>query len=198
MSGNHVLLVEGDTDRREMLSTLIEFVNCQPVIVDEPEVWFDQIDNLSDIVMAIIGDCGNRHTTKQLLRELVNHEARVPVFTLDLPDTETIEFPGTIGSLRFPIKYPQLSNALQQATIYRGESQRQEASNGSLFRSLVGNSRAVKQVQRMIDQVADSEANVLILGESGTGKEVVARNLHHFSSRRDKPFVPVNCGAIPG
>ncbi len=198
MSGNHVLLVEGDTDRREMLSTLIEFVNCQPVIVDEPEVWFDQIDNLNDIVMAIIGDCGNHHTTKQLLRELVNHEARVPVFTLDLPDTETIEFPGTIGSLRFPIKYPQLSNALQQATIYRGESQKQETSNGSLFRSLVGNSRAVKQVQRMIDQVADSEANVLILGESGTGKEVVARNLHHFSSRRDKPFVPVNCGAIPG
>ncbi|MTI63766.1 sigma-54 dependent transcriptional regulator [Methylophaga sp.] len=198
MSGNHVLVVEGDTDRREMLSTLIEFVNCQPVIVDEPEVWFDQIDNLNDIVMAIIGDCGNRHTTKQLLRELVNHEARVPVFTLDLPDSESIEFPGTIGSLRFPIKYPQLNNALQQATIYRGEAQRNETSNGSLFRSLVGNSRAVKQVQRMIDQVADSEANVLILGESGTGKEVVARNLHHFSSRRDKPFVPVNCGAIPG
>ncbi len=198
MSGNHVLVVEENTDRREMLSTLIEFVNCQPVIVDEPEVWFDQIDNLNDIVMAIIGDCGSRHTTKQLLRELVNHEARVPVFTLDLPGAESIEFPGTIGSLRFPIKYPQLSNALQQATIYRGETQRHETTNGSLFRSLVGNSRAVKQVQRMIDQVADSEANVLILGESGTGKEVVARNLHHFSSRRDKPFVPVNCGAIPG
>ncbi|MCL5975159.1 MAG: sigma-54 dependent transcriptional regulator, partial [Gammaproteobacteria bacterium] len=46
-------------------------------------------------------------------------------------------------------------------------------------------------------QVSDSEANVLILGESGTGKEVVARNLHYFSSRREKPFVPVNCGAIP-
>ncbi|MDH5591902.1 MAG: sigma-54 dependent transcriptional regulator, partial [Gammaproteobacteria bacterium] len=44
----------------------------------------------------------------------------------------------------------------------------------------------------------NSETNVLILGESGTGKEVVARNLHHFSSRREKPFVPVNCGAIPG
>jgi sigma-54 specific flagellar transcriptional regulator A len=49
----------------------------------------------------------------------------------------------------------------------------------------------------MIEQVADSEANVLILGESGTGKEVVARNLHYHSSRRGKPFVPVNCGAIP-
>ncbi len=50
----------------------------------------------------------------------------------------------------------------------------------------------------MIEQVASSDANVLILGESGTGKEVVARNLHYHSSRREAPFVPVNCGAIPG
>lgn len=196
MSANNVLVVEGNTDRREMLSTLIEFINCQPVVIDEPEVWFDQIDDLGSIVMAIIGDCGGQHITKQLLRELVNHEARVPVFTLDLPDGDILNFPGTIGSLRFPIKYPQLNNALQQATIYRGQTDTTEL-NGSLFRSLVGNSRSIKMVQRMIDQVADSEANVLILGESGTGKEVVARNLHHFSARRDKPFVPVNCGAIP-
>ncbi len=198
MSGNHVLVVEGNTDRREMLSTLIEFVNCQPVIVEDPEIWFDQIDDLNNVVMAIIGDCGNHHITRQLLRELVNHEARVPVFTLELPDLDSLEFPGTIGSLRFPIKYPQLSNALQQATIYRGQAQSRDNAEASLFRSLVGNSRSIKMVQRMIDQVADSEANVLILGESGTGKEVVARNLHHFSCRRDKPFVPVNCGAIPG
>lgn len=197
MSLNNVLVVEGNTDRRETLSTLIEFINCQPVIIEEPEIWFDQVSDLGDIVMAIIGDCGGQIMTKQLLRELVNHEARVPVFTLDLPDADILNFPGTIGSLRFPIKYPQLNNALQQATIYRGQADSSELS-GSLFRSLVGNSRSIKLVQRMIDQVADSEANVLILGESGTGKEVVARNLHHFSARRDKPFVPVNCGAIPG
>ena len=107
-----------------------------------------------------------------------------------------VDFPGTLGGLRFPIKYPQLSNALQQATIYRGqfEVQGQKASD---FRRLVGNSSAMKAVQRMIDQVSDSDATVLILGESGTGKEVVARSLHHFSSRHEKPFVPVNCGAIP-
>lgn len=197
MSSNNVLVVEGNTDRRDMLSTLIEFINCKPVIIEEPEIWFDQIDDLDNIVMAIIGDCGGQHVTKQLLRELVNHEARVPVFTLDLPDADVLSFPGTIGSLRYPIKYPQLNNALQQATIYRGQTDNNDQS-GSLFRSLVGNSRSIKQVQQMIDQVADSEANVLILGESGTGKEVVARNLHHFSARRDKPFVPVNCGAIPG
>ncbi len=49
----------------------------------------------------------------------------------------------------------------------------------------------------MIDQVAPTEATVLILGESGTGKEVVARNIHYYSNRRSKPFVPINCGAIP-
>ncbi|MCX4187374.1 sigma-54 interaction domain-containing protein [Methylophaga sp. OBS4] len=198
MNANNVLVVEGDTNRREMLSTLIEFINCQPIIIEDPQIWSNQIDDLNKVVMAIIGDCGGHHMTRQLLRELVNHEARVPVFTLELPDSEVLDFPGTIGSLRFPIKYPQLNNALQQATIYRGPVASSDLSSGNLFRSLVGNSRSIKIVQRMIDQVADSDANVLILGESGTGKEVVARNLHHFSARRDKPFVPVNCGAIPG
>lgn len=196
MSANNVLVVDADAQRRETLSTLITFINCQPVLVDEPDNWFDAIDDLNDIAMAIIGDCGGQQQTRELLRTLVNHEARVPVFTLT-HDHEDLDFPGAIGALQYPVKYPQLSNALQQATIYRGK---QEAGSQphSHFRLLVGNSPAMKQVQRMIEQVSESEANVLILGESGTGKEVVARNLHHFSARRDKPFVPVNCGAIPG
>src|SRR3546814_20478099 len=65
------------------------------------------------------------------------------------------------------------------------------------FRSRVWTSRAVQHVRQMMEQVADTEASVLILGESGTGKEVVARNLHYHSKRRQGPFVPVNCGAIP-
>src|SRR5690606_23797018 len=67
----------------------------------------------------------------------------------------------------------------------------------NLFRSLVGTSRAIQSVRLMMQQVANTEATVLILGESGTGKEVVARNLHYHSSRREAPFVPINCGAIP-
>jgi sigma-54 specific flagellar transcriptional regulator A len=53
------------------------------------------------------------------------------------------------------------------------------------------------QIRKMIAQVAESDATVLILGESGTGKEVVANALHDASLRREKPFVPINCGAIP-
>ena len=95
--------------------------------------------------------------------------------------------------------YTQLTSALHQAEVYR-ETQADGANQRpvDLFRSLVGTSRAVQTVRKMIQQVANSDANVLILGESGTGKEVVARNLHYYSNRRDKAFVPVNCGAIPG
>jgi len=65
-----------------------------------------------------------------------------------------------------------------------------------LFRTLVGGSPQVQVIREMMSQVADKEVSVLITGESGTGKEVVARNLHMASSRRESPFVPVNCGAI--
>ena len=71
------------------------------------------------------------------------------------------------------------------------------SSNNKLFRSLVGKSEAMLNIQHEIKQVATSDANVLILGESGTGKEVVARNIHYFSTRSKNKFVPVNCGAIP-
>jgi sigma-54 specific flagellar transcriptional regulator A len=60
-----------------------------------------------------------------------------------------------------------------------------------------GVSAAIQQVNRLIRLVAPFDSNVLILGESGTGKEVVARAIHESSARRTRPFVPINCGAIP-
>src|SRR4051794_24979509 len=60
-----------------------------------------------------------------------------------------------------------------------------------------GTSRSIREVCRLISQVAAHESSVLVLGESGTGKEVVARAVHDASPRRNRPFVAVNCGAIP-
>jgi two-component system response regulator PilR (NtrC family) len=69
--------------------------------------------------------------------------------------------------------------------------------NLDLNNRLLGNSAAIQQVRQMIAKVARSQAPVLIYGESGTGKELVARLIHEQSGRADKPFVAVNCGAIP-
>jgi Nif-specific regulatory protein len=65
------------------------------------------------------------------------------------------------------------------------------------FEEILGHDPAFLEVLRLVAQVADSEASVLIQGESGTGKELVAKALHHNSRRRDRPFVAVNCGALP-
>jgi two-component system response regulator AtoC len=62
---------------------------------------------------------------------------------------------------------------------------------------LLGESEAIRHVLRLIDKVADYRTTVLIQGESGTGKELVARALHKRSSRAERPFVAINCGAIP-
>ncbi len=65
------------------------------------------------------------------------------------------------------------------------------------FEEIVGTSTAMKRVQRQVEVVAPVDANVLILGETGTGKELVARAIHRLSSRRDRPFITLNCAAIP-
>lgn len=63
--------------------------------------------------------------------------------------------------------------------------------------NFVGDSEPIQKIIRLVERVADTDSTVLITGESGTGKEIVARALHYNSSRSDKIFVPVNCGAIP-
>ncbi len=65
------------------------------------------------------------------------------------------------------------------------------------FSGIVGNSEVLQSVFRIVEKIADTNVNVLIQGESGTGKELIARALHHQSSRAGKPFLAVNCGALP-
>src|SRR5690606_21257797 len=129
-----------------------------------------------------------------------------PVITLgnDYPDINEGENSlrqRVIARLDLPLAYNCLMDALHRAQRYREALALAEKSHEKrpihLFRSLVGTSRHIQAVRSMMAQVADKDVTVLIVGESGTGKEVVARNLHYHSPRRDKPFVPVNCGAIP-
>src|SRR5204862_919896 len=91
-----------------------------------------------------------------------------------------------------------VDRALEQARL-RTENilLREEWSKRYGFPRIIGESEAIKRAVSETQRVAQTEATVLLLGESGTGKELFARAVHHLSARRDKPFVAINCAAIP-
>ncbi len=94
--------------------------------------------------------------------------------------------------------YKALLSTLQEAILfYKCSGDEENEASALLYRNLVGCSSDIQTVHKLVSQVAATDASVLISGESGTGKEVVARCVHSLSARRDHPFVPINCGAIP-
>jgi two-component system, NtrC family, response regulator AtoC len=109
---------------------------------------------------------------------------------------------GAAHYLVKPVRWDELALVLRQAVAHERARRDLERLKGELervagFEELVGDSPAMKEVFRVVQQVADADATVLLRGETGTGKELVARALHRRSSRRDRPFVAVNCTAVP-
>ncbi len=91
-----------------------------------------------------------------------------------------------------------VKNALERRELRQENlALKEELGKRYTFDGLVGKSKAMHDVFTMVKKVASSPVKVLITGESGTGKELVARAIHYNSDRRDGPFVPINCGAIP-
>jgi sigma-54 specific flagellar transcriptional regulator A len=202
MAGSAVLVIDGDASRRQYLSTVFDFIDREMVGVPDRDAWLAIRDQLGPIAAVFLGACGADDALTETFHAIKAWDPDAPVLMLvddkNHPTVAQEALAGTLGSVEMPVKYPQLIHVLHQAEVYR-ETHQQAGTRRpiELFRSLVGNSRAISRVRKLVEQVADSDANVLILGESGTGKEVVARRLHYHSTRRNRPFVPINCGAIP-
>ncbi len=109
---------------------------------------------------------------------------------------------GASDFLLKPVEIPRLRAAVFKALKERGMQReidrlREEVGRPLGVEGIVGSSRAMEDVLRKIRLVAPTRMNVLITGESGTGKELVARGVHALSPRADRPFLPLNCAAIP-
>ena len=201
-----ILLIDDDSVRRRDLAVILNFLGKEN-LASSSQAWEQAVGSLSssrEVICVLVGAVSIAGGVSSLLRTLAGWDEFLPIMLLgeisavDLPEDQRRR---VLSSLEMPPSYSKLLDSLHRAQVYR-EMYDQARERGrhrepNLFRSLVGTSRAIQHVRQMMQQVADTDASVLILGESGTGKEVVARNLHYHSKRRDAPFVPVNCGAIP-
>ena len=106
---------------------------------------------------------------------------------------------GAFDFIEKPLSYERIMVTLENACKVVNLEEKDKLLTESVFGKikLTGKSQAISQVRELIKRVAPTDTTVLIYGESGVGKEVVARLIHFYSSRRDQPFVEVNCAAIP-
>ncbi len=183
-SGNdrraRILLLDSDADRAAELSCRLDFLDYQPVIFETGGNGAE-IDSVA-VVFGATGKADSVHTTANCLRE--SHPS-LPF--LCLTDTAGLGS-GPNWSLEAPLRRSQFERLLKRAERYHGAERRHR---------ITGTSHPIRRVRRLMEQVADFDTTVLVTGESGTGKELVARTIHDLSERADRPFVPVNCGAIP-
>ena len=188
MTGNvestgKVLILDADKARAADISRRLSFLKYEPVIVDTS-------------IAPATGKAAIAMFAGQLDGEM--HDMAV-AFRDTHQNTPIIHYPEAVEScpqlveghcwgLDLPLRRAQLLRLLQRAERYHGLERRQR---------LTGRAAPIRQVRMLIEQVADFDTSVLVTGESGTGKELVARTIHDLSDRADKPFVPINCGAIP-
>lgn len=204
MRESAILLIDDNQNRREELLAILEFIDLRHFFAFDSATWQDLLDQIEEPIQTLIlGEFGSNEALENAV-ELAKKANPDAAFILFQEERAKNNYPEklqdeAISFLDQPLKYKQMVSALEKAKVYRASQYLSAERRGSieLFRSLVGNSNSIKQVRKLIEQVSVSDANVLILGESGTGKEVVARNLHYYSARRENPFVPINCGAIP-
>jgi DNA-binding NtrC family response regulator len=136
-----------------------------------------------------------------LLRHVLAEHAGVPVVILTAHGTvDTAVEAMKLGAFDFlskPFDQDELRLVIKKASATAALSTAEpEPGSGSRY-GLIGHSPKLERVFRMIDKVAAAPSTVLITGESGTGKELVAAAIHHHSPRKEKPFIRINCAAIP-
>jgi len=200
----HVMVVDDDPAMCDFLRTFLSDRGYEAIAFANPEEAISHYQSERPAAVILDMSFPGRMDGLEALAAFKKIDREVPVIVLSGHGlTTTVVQAMKLGAADFVSKPfdaadldAPLGNALRQRQLSRDVATLREqlASQAQLF---VGQSERMAEVRDLIDRVADTDVTVLVRGESGTGKELVARALAASSLRRDKPFVKVNCAALP-
>ncbi len=201
----HILIAEDEKDIRESLSFILESEGYNVTIVQNGIEAVDQLKNsnfdllITDILMPKMDGMKLLETTIQfspqtlviIMTAFASIETAVSALRKGASDyiLKPIEFDEVLIRIKHLLNQKQL--------LLENKLLRQQIDKRYNFNNIIGQSKSMQSIYDMVKQISSAPTNVLITGPSGTGKELIARAIHSNSDRADKPFIPVNCGAIP-
>jgi two-component system response regulator PilR (NtrC family) len=200
-----ILVVDDEQSMREFLGILLEREGYLVDLAESAEAALARLQStsydlvLSDVKMpgmdglALLGRIRELSGDTAVIMVTAFSTAEQAVEAMKLGAYDYIAKPFNVEEIKIIVR-----NALDRRSLARENLRLREEMRGRYsFSGLCGKSKKMRDVYTLIEKVAGSTANILIFGESGTGKELAAKAVHYNSPRKDRPFVAVNCGAIP-
>jgi DNA-binding NtrC family response regulator len=204
MSGR-ILIVDDDRDMCDLLDADLRRRGFATTSFTSAEQAFARLgEEEVDVVLTDLNLPGMSGV--ELCERIVANRPDVPVIVLtafgSLDAAVATIRAGAYDFVTKPVDTDLLVISLERALRHRAMQEQirllsREGGEDAGDGLLIGESRPMRELQRQIDRIADTDASVLVCGESGTGKELVARTLHGRSARRSRPFVAINCAALP-
>ena len=200
-----ILVVDDEINMREFLGILMEREGYRVDLAASAETAVSLLQSanydlvISDVKMpgmdglALLAEVKNLAPDTAVIMVTAFSTAEHAVEAMKLGAYDYIAKPFNVEEIKIIVR-----NALDRRTLAKENLRlREEVRERYDFSGLIGKSKKMRDVYTLIEKVAGSLANVLIFGESGTGKELAAKAIHYNSTRKNKTFVAVNCGAIP-
>lgn len=202
MAANNILIIDDEKDICESIKLILDYegYNCDYSIsaIEGLEKirnnFFDVI--LLDIQMPDMNGF-------EVLKKIKSFDESINVIIISafgsVQNAIQATKSGAFDFLEKPIDRDKLLISVRNAISHSNLKRENVEIKKSIFEEgeIIGESKIIKNILELIDKVANTDARILISGENGTGKELVARAIHKKSSRKDKPFIEVNCAAIP-
>lgn len=205
MSKAKLLIVDDEESIREFLEIMLKKEGYEVTLAEDGQRAKDLL--LKKSFDMIISDLQMPHVTGIELLKHVRESYPETLFMMitAFGTTETAVDAMKMGAYDYltkPFKIDEvrinLQNALRSKNLeVENKVLKKELNKEYSFQQIIGNSSAMHQVFELVKRVSGTPTNILITGESGTGKEVVAKAIHYNGPMKDRPFITVNCGAIP-